>query len=227
LIEQINIIDKSPMDLNLMDHVNDPKKYSAIPYVYDPQEWGRSMSDDMCEDDKFGDIDYDKVYYDENSWERLDPKLVKIGEQEEMSRFKRQEVCAYRTRHEAKNDREGKFVKVKWVRMNKGVQGQPVVRCRLVAQELGYGVKDDELYAGTPALSTMRLFLSWYASTWTENNVIMIMDVKSAFLYGKARRKFLIELPEQDEKSGGDWVGILLMAHATLLELGVSLSTMS
>lgn len=36
LSEQIKIIDKNPMKLNLVDLVNDAKEYNAILYVYDP-----------------------------------------------------------------------------------------------------------------------------------------------------------------------------------------------
>ena len=126
-----------------------------------------------------------------------------------MKRFKAQRVYGYCSRQDAKNDQDGKFVKVKWVRINKGSKLHPNVRCRLVAQEIAYGMKDDELYAGTPSLSTMKMLLSWYASSGSDVDVICIIDVKSAFLYGKARRKVYIELPSQDERSGGPWVGLL------------------
>jgi len=79
----------------------------------------------------------------------------------------------------------------------------------LVAQELGYGVKDDELYAGTPSLSTMKLMLSWYCCMWKSEDVIIIIDVKCAFLYGKARRRLYIELPDRDPRSGKHFVGLL------------------
>ena len=98
------------------------------------------------------------------------------------------------------------------VHINKGSDVKHILRCRLVAQDFGYGVKDDELYAGTPSLATMKQLLSTAASTWTEDSVIMVFDAKCAFLYGKARRKIYIELPTQDERSGGQWVGILFKA---------------
>lgn len=81
-----------------------------------------------------------------------------------------------------------------------------------MAQELVYGQKDDELYAGTPSLSTLKLLLSWYCTMWKADDVVKIIDIKCAFLYGKARRALFIELPEQDAKSGGRLVGRLKKA---------------
>ena len=139
----------------------------------------------------------------------LDPALVGAGEKDEMDRFARMNVYQYVSRDQAIEDREGKFIKVKWVRINKGTSQNPRVRCRLVGQELGFGVKDDELYAGTPSLVMLKLLLSWYASNWTRDSVLKVIDVKSAFLYGKARRRIYIELPTRDPQSGGDVVGML------------------
>ena len=79
----------------------------------------------------------------------------------------------------------------------------------MVAQELAYGVREDELYAGTPSLSTMKLLLALCASSWTSTLVIGVIDVKSAFLYGEARRRIYIELPPQDELHGQGMVGRL------------------
>ena len=89
-------------------------------------------------------------YFDEKSWELLDAKLVVAAEKEEMSRFKKMQVYTYVKRQEAEMDDEGKFVKVKWVRVNKGCKMNLKIRCRLVAQEVAYGERIDELFAGTP-----------------------------------------------------------------------------
>ena len=77
-----------------------------------------------------------------------------------MSRCKMKECYTYCTRYEVSNDKEGKFVKDKSARQHKGVEGTLVVRCKLVAHALGYRLNDEELYAGTPASSTMGLLLS-------------------------------------------------------------------
>ena len=57
-------------------------------------------------------------------------------------------VYDYACRDTAIHDINEKFVKVKWVRTKKGSG----VRCRLVAERL------DELFAGTPSLSAVRLW---------------------------------------------------------------------
>ena len=58
-------------------------------------------------------------------------------------------VYGYAEREHAMNDPDGIFVKVKWVRVNKGTRAKPQVKCRLVAQELAYGERMDELFANT------------------------------------------------------------------------------
>ena len=109
ILEQMEIIDESPNELNICEIIVGKE---STPYDFDPYVWEVSMMEDMCEKEKYGNADYDQVYFDGNSWEALDPKFVKIGETEEMSRFKRQQVYGYCLREEAINDREGKFVKV-------------------------------------------------------------------------------------------------------------------
>ena len=117
ILEQVKMIDDSPMELNICENF---ESKTGIAYDFDPYVWEVLMMEDMCEKESFGDKDYDQIYHDEKSWEKLDEKLVRKGESEEMDRFKRQEVYGYCLREEAMKDREGKFVKVKWARLNKG-----------------------------------------------------------------------------------------------------------
>ena len=102
-------------------------------------------------------------------------------------------------------DPDGKFVREKWVRVNKGHK----VRCRLVAQELGLGGRLDELFVGTPSLGAVRLAMH-HASRRGSDRKLMLLDVKCAVLYGKMERSAYIELPEQDPRAReGDVVGFL------------------
>ena len=117
----------------------------------------------------------------------------------------------YANRADAYNDPEGVFVNVKWVRTNKGTKHKPQVKCRLVAQELAYGTRMDELFANTPSLSCVKLAMI-HAAQEGKNRKLMTLDVKSAFLYGAARRKIYIELPSADPESGGSKVGVLYKA---------------
>ena len=66
----------------------------------------------------------DYAYYDENTWEELDPKQVEKGEKDEFERFCKMGVYEYVSRAEAERDETGKFVKVKWVRTKKAGKRQ-------------------------------------------------------------------------------------------------------
>lgn len=101
--------------------------------------WAVGAVDDMCEklskDIQQGIMEY----YDEQTEKRLDPDLVVQGEREELARFQKMGVYDNVRRDEADNDPERKIVKVTWPRINKGTDDKPEVRCRLMAQEMGYG----------------------------------------------------------------------------------------
>ena len=85
----------------------------------DDMKWDLNSAEDMCEKEspELERMASDYSYYDENSWEELDPKQVLKGEQEEYERFCKMGVYDYVSRAEAENDGTGKFVKVKWVRV--------------------------------------------------------------------------------------------------------------
>ena len=102
-------------------------------------------------------------------------------------------------------------MKVKWVRVNKGSKEAPKVRCRLVAQELGYGERVEELFAGTPSLSAVRLVIH-HSVARDSGRILMFLDVKCAFLYGVMSRRVYIELPQQDPHYGSNQVGMLQKA---------------
>ena len=94
-------------------------------------------------------------------------------------------------------DEEVKMISSKWVVTNKGTEEHPIAKARLVAREFSTGEKRGELFAGTPGLMAMRTFIS-RAMTKCENGAkrsIMLADVKTAFLYGDARRSLYVELP--------------------------------
>ena len=78
----------------------------------------------------------DFKYFDENTWEELDPRTLEEGERAELKGFKGMKEYDYVSRVEALNGPDGKFVKVKWIRTNKGTKYQQEVKCMLVAQEL-------------------------------------------------------------------------------------------
>ena len=58
----------------------------------------------------------------------MNPEKVTAGEQAERERFKKMGVYEYVKRDVAMSDPEGNFVKVKWVRTNKGTALEQEVR---------------------------------------------------------------------------------------------------
>ena len=195
--------DEEEMEVSLMERT-----------MQEDMKWGDKILSDMCEPDNedLRRAETDLKYYDENTWEELDTEKVMEAERVELERFTKMGVYDYVSREEAMADPDGKFVKVKWVRTNKGTPKEQEVKCRLVAQELGYGQRMDELFAGTPSLMAVKLALA-HAAKGGPQHRIMVLDVKSAFLYGEMRRKVYIELPRQDPRwKEGRVVGVLRKA---------------
>ena len=65
-----------------------------------------------------------------------------------------------------------------------------------------------ELYAGTPGLPALRYLVSKFATNkcGEERKCVEVMDVKSAFRNGRARRPVFIEVPTKDPSSQLDGV---------------------
>ena len=104
------------------------------------------------------------------------------------------------------------MISIKWVITIKGTEEHPIAKARLVAREFNTGDKRVEICAGTPGLMAMRAVIS-LAMTRCENGArraIMLADVKTAFLYGDARRSLYVELPPEDPlAASGQYVGKL------------------
>ena len=90
--------------------------------MQEDMRWSEGLVSDMCMPDN-ADLqrsEIDLQYFDENTWEELDSAKVVAAERAELKRFEEMGVYERVPRAEALNDPEGKFVKVKWVRTNKG-----------------------------------------------------------------------------------------------------------
>ena len=72
-------------------------------------------------------------FYDETSGELFNQRLMRGAEDEELQSFKKMAVYDHMDRQTAHQDGEGIFVKVRWVRVNKGTKTNPHMKCRLVA----------------------------------------------------------------------------------------------
>ena len=71
-------IDNCTEELNLVEVISSIRSHwGPEEYLYDPFEWEVSTFEDMCEKELYGNIDYDQVYYDENTWEQLDLSLLR------------------------------------------------------------------------------------------------------------------------------------------------------
>ena len=149
----------------------------------------------------------DIACFDENTWETWDLQLVREAEKAEIARFKKMCVYYYVSRSEALNDPDGSFVKVKWVRRNKGTAAQPNIRCPLVATR-------DRVRATDQRTLVRKIFADvdedGHRTCSQGRRAIMVMEVKCAFLCGGCRRRIYIELPRQDPKHGtADLAGLL------------------
>ena len=71
--------------------------------------------------------------------------------------------------------------------------------------------KDDALYVVTPSLEALTIIIS-HAATYPDEGperVIMINDVRRAYVYAKINRDVFIELPKEDPKYGTGLLGKL------------------
>ena len=132
----------------------------------------------------------------------LGPGRINEAKRKEIQSFKEREVYEVVSRSEAEKPGAIKL-STKWVITNKGTKSAPVAKARLVAREfVSDRIDRDTLFAGTPGLASMKLLLSRAASTGRGPQLrVMILDVKTAFLYGLAKRDLYIELPAHDPHS--------------------------
>ena len=130
----------------------------------------------------------------------------------EMERFQRMKVYRVVTRGSMERDGEEKMISIKWVITNKGTEEHPIAEARNVAREFNTGDKRGEFFGGTPGSMAMRTVIS-RAMTKCENGArrsMMLADVKTAFLFGDARRSLFVELPpEKPLAAFGRYVGKL------------------
>ena len=140
---------------------------------------------------------------DDESCEPPDPSLIK-ARQEKMRGLEERQVYHHVLRSVAQADREGKFIGVRWVDVNKGTKEVPKEKSRLFGQEFAHGDRWDDLYAPTPPQAAARFLLSTYASRGKRgpgDNHILLLDIKKEFLYGKISENVYIELPAEDPMS--------------------------
>ena len=130
---------------------------------------------------------------------KRDQKLIAEARQSEMKTFWSIPVYDYVPAAQALADTDGIVVDTTWVDVNKGSQDHPDWRSRLCAREFAWGEARDDLFSPTPPLAATKLLLSELASRERHQALptkrALILDVKRAFLYGKARRRIYLRLP--------------------------------
>ena len=71
------------------------------------------------------------------------------------------------------------------------------MRSRWVARECNTGPRPD-LFSATSPLDCVKLVISEAVSSNQKGTVLLVIDVRRAYFYAKARRRVHIELPEGD-----------------------------
>ena len=88
-------------------------------------------------------------------------------------------------------------IKTDWEDTNKGTSECPNMRSGCVAKEYNTGPRPDLFSAASP-LEGVKLVISEAASRNQTGTVLLVIDVRRAYFYAKARRRVYIELPEGD-----------------------------
>ena len=127
----------------------------------------------------------------------LTPELVRDAKEKELESMRNMDVFDIIPISEADKESGGIWVDSRWVVSNKGSESDPIAKARLVAREFA-DQKRHDLYAGTPGLGFIKMCLAVatrYQASSMPVKKVMTLDVKTAFLYGKARRKIFVTLP--------------------------------
>ena len=129
-----------------------------------------------------------------------------MAKQEELRKFEKLKV--YEIVKEKEFERDPKAIKIgsKWVLTNKSTKTEPMIKARMVGKEFADETKKAELFAGIAGLSALRYRVSKLATNMCgeERKGVGLMDVKSAFLYGRGRRPFFLSrFPQKTQ--GANW----------------------
>ena len=88
-------------------------------------------------------------------------------------------------------------IKTGWADTNKGTSECPNIRSRWVAKEYNTGPRPDLFCAKSP-LEGVKFVISDAVSSKQKGTVLLVIDVRRAYFYAKARRRVCIELPAGD-----------------------------
>ncbi len=148
-------------------------------------------------------------FSDERTGRPLDPKMVREARSEELEFTRRIPLYDKVLISECWNKAGKAPASTKWVDVDKGAEGCPGVRSRLVARDVRpKGERDrEDLFAATPPLEAKKL-LFWMAANQVgaepgQPVKLMFIDVEKAHLNGVVGdERACVELPDEDAEPG-------------------------
>ena len=127
----------------------------------------------------------------------LDPALVRMALEEEMQYVKKHAVYEKVPMSQCWKETVKNPIKTGWADTNKGTSECPNMRSRWVAKEYNTGPWPD-LFSATSPLGGSEARHLGGSIKQPEGTVLLVIDVRRAYFYAKARRRVYIELPEGD-----------------------------
>ena len=169
---------------------------------------------------------FETSYYDDISRKPLKPELVQAARKEEIATVV--EMGVWEVIPRPKNE---KVISTRWVDVNKRDEKCPKYRSRLVARELkkryrgGVSAEPhtpswEDFYASMPPISALRTLFA-LATTRRAPGLdgrmrelpldlcLVFLDIKKAHFWADARRRLLVELPEETGVDTQKFVGLL------------------
>ncbi len=155
------------------------------------------------EEDPFQALYEDAEFVDDNSGMPLDKELAIQARKLEVEYFRKMGVYTKVAR-----EKWMKVISTRWLDINKGDEGAPNYRARLVGREIKMDKRGD-LFAATPPLESLRMIISICAmhqedQDVSERFVVMSNDVKRAYFHAPATRPVFIMIPDEDKAPGDE-----------------------
>ena len=149
-------------------------------------------------------------FQDSVTGKELDPRLVGEARKEELDYFRAHRVYEKVPRAVCWARTGRAPIRTRWVDVNKGDEHSPIYRSRLVAMEFKKGGSIAEYFSSTPPLEGLRFLFSDWASQnggkWShgcarhreQDQCLLIVDVRKAFLSAPVTRAVYVELPAEE-----------------------------
>ena len=148
-------------------------------------------------------------YWDDMSGKELRADLIAAAREEEMKEVYKHKLYTKVPLQQCWDETGKDPIGTRWVDVNKGDDEDPEYRCRLVAQEINRGKRED-LFAATPPLEGLKVLFSLAVTEGTGFGTgsrrggmkLDFIDVRRAYFHAKARRRVYVRLPAEDAEPG-------------------------